>query len=148
MVEDAQLHYSVCNQLQLPAALSGRWLAATDRQDMGFHTAVYAFITSGLTGLWGEDVHPPFAKLLADALHRFSTKMIGFADGTFTLSAGGLIACQQYVGYADSTGFSLAFAHHRFQLLTFLSRQVNTILYHCLIPPAPKITDFLTCLRH
>src|SRR3954470_1725491 len=115
---------------------------------MSFHTAVYLFITAGMAGRWSEDIHASLTELLADALYSFSTKMIGFADGTFTLSAGGFITCQQNVSYAHSTGFSLAFADHCFQLLTFLRRQINTILNHWTIPPAPKITDILAFLQH
>jgi hypothetical protein len=148
MVEDAQLYYSVCNQLQLPAALSGRWLAATDSQDMGFHTAVYPFITSTLTGLCSEDCHTSFTELPADALHTFGRKMIGFADGTFTLSADRFITCQQHVGCTDGCGSSFAFNDHRFQLLTFLCRKIYTILNHLLIPPSPKVTDMLAFLQH
>src|SRR3954447_278073 len=130
MIQNAQFYDPVCNQLQLPAALTGRRLAAADSQDMSFHAAVYALITPCLTGLWSEDLHVSFTKLLAAALYRFGRKMIGFTDGACTLSADGFITCQQYVGDTDGTGFSLAFTDHRFQLLLFLSRKVNTILYH------------------
>jgi len=81
--------------------LTGRRLAATDSYNMGFHTAVYPFITPGLMRLRSEDIHPCLTELPTDALYTFGGKMIGFTDCDSTLSSIGFITGQQYMGCTD-----------------------------------------------
>src|ERR1700744_2233444 len=112
MVQDAQLYYPIGNGLQLPATLTGWWFAATDRWDMGFHTAIYLLIIPGFMRLWSEDIHPSLTKLMADALYTFSGKMVDPTDGVGALSASSFITGQPYISCTDGGGFSLAFTDH------------------------------------